>query len=137
MAAALAAWLESEQSRGARRWIFGIQMTLTVLLTLWPKLQVPNVVPRTDLVGHLTAFGTWMIAATWLGMFGPIFSARNIVLTGILGAAFGAVDEGLQAIPFIHRTCALDDWGCNVLGIAVGGVLLAVLGRMRVEPVDS
>ena len=137
MAAGLVRWLESEQSRPVRRWIFGIQMTATVLLTLWPNLQVPNVVPRTDLVGHMTVFGSWMIAAIWLGMFGPIFSARNIVLTGMLGAMFGAVDEGLQAIPFIHRTCALDDWGCNVLGITVGGFLMIVLGRMRAKNVDS
>ncbi len=93
------------------------------LLTHWPKLAIP-LPGRPDLVAHLVIFGTWTILCTACGFFGPWHSARNIGKSVAVSVAYSAFDEALQAIPFIQRQAAWDDWCADVVGVAVGGLVM-------------
>ncbi|MBX3379507.1 MAG: VanZ family protein [Phycisphaeraceae bacterium] len=92
--------------------------------THWPNLQIRGPVERTDLWVHLGAFGTWAALAAACGFFGPVFSKRNLTLSWMTAVGYACIDEGLQAIPALGRTCAWDDLAFNVLGIslAIGGM---------------
>lgn len=83
---------------------------------------------RIDLVVHLGAFGTWAGLLTLAAYFGPWFSRRNIVRAWPIAVAYAAADESLQAIPFVHRHAAIDDWCANVLGITLACSALFGLG---------
>lgn len=111
-----------------RRWrvIFAAFALLTFTLTHWPALEVPLPIHRPDLVAHLLFFGTWTLLATAAALFANALSIRNIILTFILAAVYAAIDELLQAIPFLRRNCALDDYGANLLGITSATLLLLV-----------
>lgn len=115
----------------AIRWVFGVFAVALFLGTHWPNLQIHGPIERSDLAVHLGAFGGWACLAALSGFFGPVFSGRNLVLCWLLAAGYACIDEGLQAIPWIHRTCAWDDLGFNFLGIslAIGGMwLIGVIG---------
>ena len=45
----------------------------------------------------------------------------------LICAAYGAVDEWLQALPFIHRSCELNDWFADVAGTLVAVTILGVV----------
>jgi hypothetical protein len=47
----------------------------------------------------------------------------------IVATAFAALDEGLQAIPFLNRTCAWDDMAANVMGILTAFLIMGLWGR--------
>src|SRR5262249_40702268 len=97
----------------------------------WPKLELPG--PEgSDKIVHALAFGTWMVIASAQGWFGTPLSDRNLLRTLLVSAAYGAADEGLQAIPFVHRTAALDDYAANAGGIMLAAFGLLVL-RRRLE----
>lgn len=93
--------------------------------THWPKLEIPGE-GRPDLLVHLSIFGLWGSLLIAAGFFGRPTSWRNIGAVFVIGLVYGAIDELLQAIPFIHRTCALDDWALDSVGILIactGGVV--------------
>jgi VanZ family protein len=50
-----------------------------------------------------------------------------VVLTVCL--AYGAIDEWLQAIPFVHRSCELRDWYADAIGTLVG-IVIASAARL-------
>ncbi len=102
---------------------FPIGVVAIFLLTHWPKLTIP-LPGRPDLVAHLVVFGTWTILCIACGFFGPWHSARNIARSVVVSVAYSAVDEALQAIPFIRRFAAWDDWCANVVGVALGGLVM-------------
>ena len=108
----------------ARRAAFWVYVPILLTLTLWPKLRVPGP-ERSDLVAHFGAFGLLTGLMIGAAFFGSPLAWRNILLPIPIIAAAGACDEWLQAIPFFHRTCALDDWCANM-----GGVSLAVIGAI-------
>lgn len=112
-------------------WVFGAYAVLLFTATHYPNLQVPGPVPRTDLFVHVGAFGSWMLAASWCAWFGPATSMRNVVRTWFIAVLYAGFDEGLQAIPALHRTCAWDDFGANVLGITLAGAALWFAGKLR------
>lgn len=111
--------------------IFAVYALLLFTGTHWPNLQFKGPVERSDLWVHLGAFGTWTALAAACGFFGPVFSNRNLLLTCLLAMGYACIDEGLQSIPALGRTCAWDDLGFNMIGIllATGGMWL--LGRMN------
>jgi VanZ family protein len=45
-------------------------------------------------------------------------------------AAYGAVDEWLQALPFIRRDCELNDWFADVGGTLVAVTVLGIVHRV-------
>ncbi|MGH7244222.1 MAG: VanZ family protein [Phycisphaerales bacterium] len=110
--------------------IFAVYALALFAGTHWPNLQLHGPVERTDLWVHLFAFGTWAALAATCRFFGPMCSARNLTLTWILSVGYACIDEGLQAIPALGRTCAWDDLSFNTLGIsiAIGGMWL--VGRL-------
>jgi hypothetical protein len=96
--------------------------------THWPNLRL-NAPEGSDKVIHCMVFGGWMIVATAMGWFGEPLSDRNLLRTLFVAAAYGGLDEGLQAIPFVHRTCALDDYAANAVGVMLAALVLLVLRR--------
>src|SRR4051812_40045606 len=96
--------------RRRRLWKLAFWLYAAALFTgtHWPKLELPG--PEgSDKVIHVLALGAWMVIASAQGWFGAPLSDRNLLRTLLASAAYAAVDEGLQAIPFVHRTAALDD----------------------------
>ncbi len=69
---------------------------------------------------HLCAFGGWAFcftATAWVGNWNSWFGLRWPFAIGI---AYAALDEGLQAIPALGRTCAWDDFAANCAGVGLG-----------------
>jgi len=100
---------------------FFIFALVVVFLTHWPQLQVP--VPglnRSDLVAHVGVFGIWTVLFIRCSWFGPVLSARNIVVGGLLALAYAGLDEATQAIPGVRRFVGWDDFSANMVGVGVG-----------------
>jgi hypothetical protein len=113
------------------RWFFWLYAVAVFVATHWPKLKIPNPVPRTDLIIHMTCFGLWNVLFALCGFFGPRWSKQNIGLSTIAALLYAAIDEGLQFPSFLGRTVALDDFGANALGVLVAALLLLMRGKMR------
>lgn len=107
--------------------------------THWPKLQLTNVVPRSDLWIHASAFCLWtslLIACRFFTL--RALTSRNILICVAIGIAYGGFDELTQAIPVLHRTCAWDDWGADVTGAILAGLLaFLLLCRWRAPQVST
>jgi VanZ family protein len=124
-----------ERRRRLTRLAFWIYAAILFTGTHWPNLKSPG--PEgSDKIIHIGAFGTWMLLATAYGWFGRPLSDRNILRTLLLAGAYAATDEGLQAIPFVHRTAALDDYAANCIGIMLAALALLLL-RHRLEKRSS
>jgi hypothetical protein len=107
----------------AVRLIFWLYAAILFTATHWPRLEMPG--PEgSDKVIHIGAFGMWMLLAATQGWFGAPVSDRNLLRTMLVAAAYAGTDEGLQAIPFVHRTCALDDYAANAIGIMLATLTL-------------
>jgi len=116
-----------ERSRTVRRLAFWGYAALLFTGTHWPALTLPGR-GRPDLYIHFTIFGLWTALLIAAGFFGPPLSSRNIIAALAIAPIYAAIDEGLQAIPWIQRNAALDDWACNV-----GGILIACAGAATVR----
>ena len=90
-----------------RRAAFWIYVPILFTATHWPRLEIPLPGNRPDLVIHVGAFGLWAALLIGAGFFGPPLSRRNIGAALAVAPAYAALDEGLQAIPFVHRHAAL------------------------------
>ncbi len=122
---------------GREAWfVFGLYAGFMFMMTHWPRLTIP-LPGRPDLFVHATIFGTWGCLLIACGRFGPVLSLRNIGWSGAVGVAYAGVDELLQAIPFLRRTAAWDDWACDVFGITLACVIALVIrariGRTRTD----
>lgn len=116
----LAAWIQSPRGSVLMRRLLALDIVVVLALTLWPRLEVPIPINRPDLLAHLGVFGSLTLVAIASGLFGPALSRRNILWSAISTGLFASIDESLQSIPAIHRTCALDDALANLLGVALG-----------------
>lgn len=136
--------------RAQRFWriTFWAYLPLLFTLTHWPALQVPVPgVERPDLIAHFVSFGTWCGLFTLAGFLAPrgpttspkaFATLRWIGLSWLVSVAYAALDEGLQAIPALQRTCAWDDWFANVGGVTLGSLACVVLVLLaRVPSVRS
>lgn len=112
--------------RLARRAAFFVYAFALFVATHWPRLTIP-MEGRPDLRIHAGVFAGWTGLLIACGFFGPPLSGRNIVLCIPVAVAYAAVDEWIQAIPGLHRTAALDDWAADVVGVAVGALLAALV----------
>lgn len=130
LASRAAAVLENPRTRLAVRCTLGPYALVVAVFTLWPALKVPMPVPRSDLIIHLLCFGLLGLLAIAAGLFGPVFSRRNLLLACLAATTFAAVDEALQAIPFLNRTCAWDDMAANAMGTLLAVLLMGLWGRL-------
>ncbi len=121
----------------ARRWaraVFWVYAAFIFVGTHWPKLEIPGT-GRPDLFAHVAVFGLWAALFIACRFFGPALSWRNIGLGALVSAAYSGIDEGLQAIPFIRRVPAWDDWGANLLGVGVAAAGAAALRLATAAPI--
>jgi VanZ family protein len=107
-------------------------------MTHWPALKVRNVVPRSDLWIHASAFTAWTLLCILASLFdtNPL-SRRNILLSMLAGVAYAGFDELTQAIPILHRTCAWDDFFADALGVVIAGVVAILLSRKARASADT
>jgi VanZ family protein len=110
------------------RWAFWVYVPVLFVLTHWPRLELPFP-GRPDLGVHFIAFGLWAGLLSLAAYFGGPARCRNALLVWPIAVAYAALDEGLQAIPFVHRHAAVDDWLANVGGVTIGCAAALLLGR--------
>jgi hypothetical protein len=118
---------------------FAIYFPVLLLGTHWPALEVPGP-GRSDLLVHLVAFGLWTALLIGAGLFGPALSWRNVGMAFAVGAAYSAVSEATQALPFIRRHAAFDDFLANLLGVLLTcccALLLMTFRSARGVPAGS
>jgi VanZ family protein len=111
-----------------RRIAFWLYVPALFTATHWPNLKLPAT-GRPDLYVHVSVFGTWTALLIATGYFGPPLSKRNIGICWLIAAAYSAMDEGLQAIPFVHRHAGFDDWGANMLGVSAAALIALLIAR--------
>ncbi len=104
-------------------------------LTLWPNLNVPGPVPRTDLYAHFAAFGLFTVLLTLTRWLGPIGSLEALLLTFIFASGFAVIDEAAQSHPYFRRQSVPDDLAANMGGIALG--LIATVALRFLAPLHA
>jgi hypothetical protein len=109
-----------------RRRAFWAYAAFVFIGTHYPKLVVPGA-GRPDILVHIAVFALWTALIIACGFFGPPLSARNLIVSAVIAAIYSGVDELLQAIPFIRRVPAWDDWGANLIGVASATGVAALL----------
>jgi hypothetical protein len=114
--------------RPALRWLFAAYALALFTATHWPALTltVPGV-ERPDLFIHFGAFGGWALGLWLSGLAGGPDRWRTVAAAGLASVVYAGVDEGLQAIPALRRTCAWDDFAANCGGVAIGCAVAAGL----------
>lgn len=122
--------------RSARVFVFGCYAGFMFVGTHWPALTIP-VPGRPDLLVHVVLFGLWTAMCIWAEPFGPMLSLRNILASQLLSVVYSGVDEGLQAVPFIRRAAALDDFGANTCGVLAVTLIALTLRRFLHRGADS
>lgn len=119
-----------------RRAAFWAYVPILFTATHWPKVSIPGA-GRPDLFIHVAAFGLWAALLIACGFFGRPTSLRNVAACWLIAAAFAGFDEATQAIPALHRTAGLDDWGANVLGVTLAALGALAWGRLWGPGVDA
>ena len=76
-----------------------------------------------------SAFGTWTALFTGASFFGPPLSWRNIRFAFLIAPIYAAI-ESSQALPFVHRTAAWDDYAANLTGITLACIGALILSRL-------
>lgn len=113
------------------RGVFLLYALALVTATHWPNLKIEGPVERPDLWIHMTAFGLGVTLLALSGLFGTVWSFRNIGASVGVGLVYAAIDELTQAIPVLHRTAAFDDYLADATGMVLaGGVLLLIAWRL-------
>lgn len=123
--------------QAVRRWrvLFFAYAALLFVGTHWPNLKVETpLIERPDLLVHLTVFGLWF-ALCWLsGLCGPALRTSSAIKAAALSVIYAAIDEALQALPFVHRNAAWDDFGADCLGVASGLIAALILIHLATRP---
>jgi len=112
--------------------ITGIYWCALFVATHIPAKRLPKIKVN-DKLEHFTAYlglGLLLYISLWTSR--PTWRRLWLIVLGI-GMAYGAIDEWLQAIPFIKRTCSLADWFADVSGLAIAVTLLAYLRFARTK----
>lgn len=102
--------------------------------THWPRLKIDvEGIERPDLLIHLAAFGLWTFLLTCSGYLGYPERTSTAARALLLGLIFAAIDEGSQALPFLHRQVALDDYLANAAGVTLGAGAALVFSRLVIR----
>lgn len=99
---------------------FALGLACTLYFALRPR---PVPLPINEDIQHMAAFGALMIS-------GGLALGRRVRLRRLLAIALvilGAVIEGLQALPVIHRDADVNDWLADLAGVGLAYVGLALL----------
>lgn len=128
----------------AARCAFAAYALTLFTMTHWPKLKVPDAVPRSDLWIHAGAYGLWT-ALFLAGAFFPprplalnpsplarALAPRNIWLSLPVAILYCGFDELTQAIPGLSRVAAWDDFGADCVGVLLATALALILSRRAV-----
>ena len=101
--------------------VFWAALLFAYVAAIMPAKEAPQIADN-DKVQHMIAFFT-------LAVLGRLaYVSKPVWLTWVLLAAFGALIEFTQMIPFIHRDAELNDWIADVVALSVGlGVVALVL----------
>jgi len=123
----LVAALLGPRFRGVRMAGFAVYAAILFTGTHWPALDIrTDVIERPDLAVHFVAFGLWTLALWQSGLVGDPLRMGTVARCVPIGVVYAAIDEGLQAIPALRRTCAWDDYAFNCIGVLIGaGIALA------------
>ena len=121
--------MKTKPTRLWARRVFLAYAACLFVATHWPNLVIEGPIPRPDLVAHCLAFGTWTALCMYAGWFARPASAENLFPSLLLSGMYAGVDEGLQAIPFVHRFAALDDFGANMIGVLLASAVAAWIAR--------
>jgi len=118
------------------RGAFACYVLFLFTLTHWPALTVPGP-GRPDLIAHATTFGLWTALLIACAFFGPALSRANIVRCLLIAVAYAAFDESTQAIPWIRRYATFEDYLYNLAGVALAGLVAALLARLCPSPPET
>lgn len=110
--------------------LFGVYAGVLFVGTHWPALRIEGPIRRPDLVVHFGAFGTWAFLMMMCGVWGRVASWRNVGWSVVAALLYAGLDEGLQAIPVIRRTCAWDDYAANAGGVLIAAAVVVVVGKI-------
>jgi VanZ family protein len=118
------------------RWLMLTLLVAVVVLGLThiPAERMPRAlqVRYLDKAEHVVAYG--LIAGSFLlSLRRPVRPAVLLIGLALL-AALGALDEVTQ--PLVNRIASFADYTCDLIGVAVAGVVLVVgrLSRLRAAP---
>jgi len=117
------------ENREFWRRLFWLYFCVLTVALLWPKLTIPPVMERPDLLGHYVTFG---LLALLLSLWNPLATrhgVRNAVVTMTASAAYGGATELLQSIPMLKRSAGWDDWIADVLGVLCGLIVYFFVRR--------
>src|SRR5216110_1649243 len=110
-------------------------VTLLYWLLLFISTHIPGgnlpTVPVSDKTEHLVGYGllgSLLLLSIWSGR--TRFSNAPLMVLGI-GMMYGAIDEWLQALPFVHRDCDRLDWFADTTGLAIAVILLTTARALR------
>jgi hypothetical protein len=110
--------------------VFGVYAGVLFVGTHWPALRIEGPVRRPDLIVHFGAFGLWTFLLMMCGVWGRVSSWRNLGWSVMVGLAYAGIDEGLQAVPALRRTCAWDDYAANAGGVLIAAGVVALGARV-------
>lgn len=100
---------------------FVIYAITLFVATHWPNLQIESdQIERPDIWIHVAAFATWSALLLFSGLVERASLWRTAALGWLCGALYAALDEALQALPFVHRTAAWDDYVADLSGVTLG-----------------
>ena len=112
------------QEHGAlARGAFAVAVLVSLAVLFAPPADVPSSPPGVDKVVHASLFLALAVTGRWAGV-----RPGALALVLVLYAAGSEVVQGLGAV---GRSASVADWAADVVGIAAGLALWAVLARRR------
>lgn len=113
--------------RGFLRLAFAVYALALFVATHWPRLAIDSPVRGTDKIIHAAVFCIWTLLLA--GATSTPSRRASLGRLGLIAALYACVDEGLQAIPALGRTCSWADLLANFGGVGIGLVILTVARR--------
>ena len=98
-----------------------VTLSLTVTM-LWPLDTPPPAPDGSDKFVHIIAFAALSMPLSRTGRFGllPVFVGAS---------SFGGLIELIQ--PIFNRSADMNDWGANIIGVALGIICGLIYRRLR------
>ena len=103
------------------RAVLAVTVLVSLAVLFAPGDDVPSAPPGVDLLVHLLLFCALALAGRWAGI-------RPVPLAVLL-VAYGGVSEVVQAVSDLQRSGSVVDWLADVVGVAAGLRLWAVVER--------